>query len=371
MDAYILSANAITCLGSGETLWDNLVAGNTGLSSAKYAYPGWYPDKESKVGVIKSIQSTRSRLLQIMESIGEISFPQQIYECQLILGASSLGDLEGPYTGDPFSCFQEYFKTSHLELMPKFRGVISSACSSGTDVVSLAAMMVDKNEYDCIGVIGADCLDAGKLLQHFSLGTQSDNRAMPFDINRDGTSFGEGGGFMIVANSKGIKRLNLEPSAQILGFGMSCDAMYITAPDETGNIPALAIKRALISSKCNPKDIGYINAHASGTKINDQVETIALRKAFGDAIEETAISGTKGAIGHLLGSTGLVELIISSWAISKSTAPGTVGLINKDKDLNIPVIKQGETKSISGKLAISTTFGFGGVNSAVVISKVI
>jgi 3-oxoacyl-[acyl-carrier-protein] synthase II len=266
---------------------------------------------------------------------------------------------------------RHFLEQQKPELAPLFNGVISSACSSGTDALSLAAVLVNQKKYDIIGILAADCLDPGKLLQHFSLGTQDTDCAKPFDVNRRGTSFGEGGGFAMVVNSAGLELLAADHAFRIRGFGMSCDAMHITAPDESGKIPSLAISRALESADCSPKDIACINAHASGTSLNDLVESLALRKVFSDTLDDIVVNGTKGAIGHLLGATGLVEAIISCWSLNKALIPGTVGLSDIDESLDIPAYVGGEAIKISQPIGISTTFGFGGVNSSIVIENII
>lgn len=369
MDAYIVNPNAFTCLGHGNELKENLFNGKCGLTAANSVYPDYFPVNTTKIGAIKGLQHNESRLLQILRAIGNL-IPEQAEHCELIMGASSLGDLEGMFAGDPYGCIQHYLTTYKPKLAPLYKGVISSACSSGTDVLSMAALMVDQRKYDVIGVLAVDCLDRGKLLQHVTLGTQGPGSAKPFDAYRNGTSFGEGGGFAIVANANGLNKLNAQQEVyNIRGFGMSCDAQHITAPDETGEIPSLAISRALQAASVSPSDIGYINAHASGTTLNDQVESIAYRKVFGKALDDIGVSGTKGAIGHLLGATGLVEAIVTCWSLSARRAPGTVGLTNKDETLNIPAIVGGDVMDISRPVGISTTFGFGGVNSAIVIES--
>lgn len=369
MDAFIVYPNALSCLGYGEELWRRLCAGECGLSEAKDIYPDWFPDNTSKIGAIRGLSQEQSRLGQILKLMDRYVISEHIESCQLILGASSLGDLTGEFAGDPHACMTDFLQNHHPELASRFNGVISSACSSGTDVLSLAAMLVNAGKYDIVGVLAADCLDPGKLLQHFSLGTQSGDCAKPFDARRDGTSFGEGGGFAIVANRQGLQQLPATPAYRIAGFGFSCDAMHITAPDESGEIPSLAMSRALDRALHQPSDIAYINAHASGTPINDQVENLAFSRVFGESLSQIAVSGTKGAIGHLLGSTGLVEAILTCWSLADHSAPGTIGLSNLDGNLSIQPKPGGKSHALKSNLAMSTTFGFGGVNSAIVIES--
>ncbi len=369
MDSYIIYPNALTCLGHGEDLWNNLLNGHCGLIAAKDSFPEWFPDSTSKIGTIRGLRGQDSRLFELLELMGESIIPEEANRCQLILGASSLGDLEGPFTGDPLGCIKSYLECYRPELAPLFKGVISSACSSGTDVLSMASILVDRGKYDIVGILAADCLDRGKLLQHFALGTQGPDRAKPFDLHRSGTSFGEGAAFAIVANSRGLERLSLRPSSRVLGFGMSCDAMHITAPDDSGEIPSQAIAKALKAANASPSDIAYVNAHASGTPINDRVETTAMRKVFGPALNDIVVSGTKGAVGHLLGATGLVEAVVTCWTLSRGIAPGTVGLTEIDDGLELNVASENEPTVISGPIGVSTTFGFGGVNSCVVLTS--
>lgn len=369
MDAYISYPNILTCLGGNTELWQGLLEGESGLITASKAFPDWFEHSKSYIGVLPMIDPSRSRLLQILERLGDSLQPQKISACELIIGASSLGDLSGDFSGDPFGCMQHFLERQFPKLASRFNGVVSSACSSGTDVLSLAATLVHQKKYDIIGVLAADCLEPGKLLQHFALGTQANDRARPFDNNRSGTSFGEGAGFAIVANRRGLAKLDAENIYQILGFGMSCDALNITAPDESGEIPSLALKRALNLAKCSAADIGYINAHASGTLLNDRVEAIAIKKAFDDFGNRIPVSGTKGAIGHLLGAVGLVEAIVACLSIEAHLAPGTVGLKELDQTINLPIVASGNAVSIKKPIAMSTTFGFGGVNSSIIMAK--
>lgn len=369
MNAYISCPGVLTCMGNNNELWQGLLDGKWGLTKAGEVFPEWFEQSESYIGSLIDLEPSGSRLLQILERLSETSISSQINKCDLILGAGSLGDLEGQFAGDPYGCMKHFIQRKYPEVASRFRGVVSSACSSGTDVISLAATLVHQKKYNIIGVLAADCLEPGKLLQHFALGTQTTNRARPFDINRSGTSFGEGGGFVIVANAEGIAQLNSDKIYQVLGFGMSCDALNITAPDESGEIPSLALKRALESAKCSASDIGYVNAHASGTLLNDQVESIAMRKIFGEQVSNIPVSGTKGAIGHLLGAVGLVEAIVACWSVDEGVAPGTIGLENIDEKLALSIVKPGEKRKLVAPLAMSTTFGFGGVNSSIIVTR--
>ncbi len=374
MNAYIANPKIITCLGNNQETWNGLIEGRSGLTPAEQAYPEWFEGNCSKVGILKEIDnSAPSRLTQIIKKIDANCIDQSALNlCDIVIGASSLGDLTGPFEGDPYGCIKQYLSKNHQGISEKFKTVITSACSSGTDVISMASSLVDSGTHDIVGVLAADCLDPGKILQHITLGTQARDQARPFDESRSGTSFGEGGGFALVVNQTGLTKLQKAFSNNvhyysIKGFGMSCDAKHITAPDETGEIPALAIQRAINSANIKCDDIGYINAHASGTPINDTVESVAINKVFKSSLDNTCVGGSKGAIGHLLGATGFVEAVICCIALDYKTAPGTVGLTSKDKKIQLPVSASGIPAKFKQHIAMSITFGFGGVNSAIAL----
>lgn len=368
-ECYIAFADASTTLGHGEALWRAVLAGQSGLIPAQRAFPSHGFPAQTHVGALEALPE-HQRLPSLFERFRETIIPAAARSCDFLVGASSLGDLTGPFAGQP----ERFLRARLGDLFPQLTAerivVVSSACSSGTDALAVASALVTSGTAQVVGVLAFDSLEAGKLLQHIALGTQSPDRARPFDANRSGTSFGEGGAFAIVGGGDGLHRLGLAPIARIAGFGMSCDALDITAPDPTGRWPAMAIQRALASAGQVAGRIGYINAHGSGTPLNDRIEAMALREAFGARLDEIPVSSTKGAVGHLLGATGLVEIVFATWAIRDGICPGNAGLENLDPEIALQVLPA--SKAVGGGLsaALSVTFGFGGVNSAIVLEKI-
>lgn len=232
----------------------------------------------------------------------------------------------------------------------------------------MAAHAIQTGLADIVGVIGFDSLEAGKLLQHIALGTQSVDRARPFDVIRSGTSFAEACGVMILASPKGLEKLRCRPIGQISGFGMSADAHDIAAPHPEGLYAARAISAALNGVDLNA--LGYINAHGSGTLLNDRAESLALARALGDYTPYAQIGGTKGALGHSLGATGIVEAVVTLNAMTQGIYPQTTGLSDVDPTVGIPVLQRTQKGRPSHRYGLSATFGFGGVNSAVLMELI-
>lgn len=369
MESFVVFADALTCLGSGKQLWHQLINGRCGLSPASEVFPEWFKDNQTMIGTLGNISEEMPRLPVILNRLAEEIWPPFFEECDLVIAGSSLGDLSGQNAGHPDRALQEFLSQTSPTMASKLR-VVSSACSSGTDVLSLASLLVNGGDADVVAVMAVDSLDPGKLAQHVALKTQSPTRARPFDKQRNGTSFGEGGAVMMVANRRGLDKLQVTPLAKVAGVGFSCDALDITLPDETGWWPSKALLRALEILEPGTTEIGYINAHGSGTLANDRMEAKALALAFGDQLQNSLISSTKGAVGHLLGATGLVEAVFTVWSLLHQEVPSTVGLELLDEELVLPVVPEGSAVPRKLLAALSATFGFGGVNSAVVFTMV-
>lgn len=351
---YAVCGEVITVLGSKNSFWQALCEGKSGLRPACEAFPDWFADKQNAVGAL-SIEESESRLEVISDRLLAM-LEDRIFD--RIYAATSLGDLIGKWAGYPqhvlTSCLQKW------EVQGSIR-IISSACSSGSDALSLGYLAVCAKQADLVLVLAVDSLCPAKLAHHIALGTQSPTRARPFDLVRDGTSFGEGGAFLILANEKGLSRLKKLPQAEVIGVGFSCDGYDITVPDPSGQWAARAIARC----NCVPE---YINAHGTGTVLNDLAEARALLSACD--LSNCFISSTKGAIGHCLGATGLIEAIVCMQVLHTGKIPGTVGLKEVDPILGFTPLIQGRLIEKQLETALSATFGFGGVNSAVSLRKI-
>jgi len=372
MDTYISYANALTVLGSGNILWDSLLKGKSGLVPTQEVYRHCTSSVKSEngyIGAFKEFKNNSERLPDLFSLINKNIIPPEFNLCDMFIGACSLGDINGAYKGVPEYFFREYINEISPRKVNNF--LISNACSSGTDAINSANILIKSGAANIIGVLAFDTLEEGKLLQHYILNTQTKDTARPFDLNRSGTSFGEGAAFVIVANDKGLDKIKADPLVKISGFGASCDAFDITVPDKTGRWASLAITRAMNNARLSPIDISYINAHGSGTLLNDRAESIALKEAFGETIHEIPVSSTKGAIGHTLGATGLIETVIATWALINKKCPPNIGLKEQDPEIGMHILtKQKALPENKLNYTMSITFGFGGVNSVIILGEI-
>lgn len=367
MQISIVHADALTSLGYGQDLLHRLAEGECGLRHAQCVFNNVPSVSQAgMVGTVAGIEGTE-RLPQLFDSAFQHIMPDLIVEADMIIGGCSLGDLTGQDAGNPHAALSRALARQWPgnKSLPAI-SVVSSACSSATDALIMAAHAVQTGLADVVGVIGFDSLEAGKLLQHIALGTQSADRARPFDAARSGTSFAEACGVMILASKEGLAKLQCRPIGQIAGFGMSADAHDIAAPHPDGLYAAQAISAAL--RDIDLTTLGYINAHGSGTLLNDRAESLALTCALGDYTPYASIGGTKGALGHSLGATGIVEAVVTLNALTQGIYPRTTGLSDLDPEIGIPVLQRTQKRHAAHRYGLSATFGFGGVNSAVLMA---
>ncbi len=187
----------------------------------------------------------------------------------------------------------------------------------------------------------------------------------PWDRDRDGFVIAEGGGAIMLEEYEHAKARGAQIYAEFVGFGMSGDAHHITAPPEDGEGARLAMSNAIRDAGLNPGDIQYINAHATSTELGDRAETIAIKRAFGEAAKTVAVSSTKSMTGHLLGAAGVVEAIFSILAIRDSVLPPTINLENPDPECDLDYVP-GTARQAPVRVALSNSFGFGGTNGSLV-----
>jgi 3-oxoacyl-(acyl-carrier-protein) synthase len=190
----------------------------------------------------------------------------------------------------------------------------------------------------------------------------------PFDKNRDGLVMGEGSAVIVLETESRAKARGANILAELAGYGSTADAFHVTAPHEQGEGGKAAIRMALASAKANPEDVGYINAHGTGTQLNDQSETRAVKGAFGDLAHKIPISSTKSMTGHMMGATGALEIIFCVLAIRDGILPPTIHYQTPDPECDLDVIpNKAREKKID--LAISNAFGFGGHNAVLAVRR--
>ncbi|MBO33976.1 MAG: beta-ketoacyl-[acyl-carrier-protein] synthase II [Rhodospirillaceae bacterium] len=254
---------------------------------------------------------------------------------------------------------------------------VVTACSSGAHAIGDAARIIIWEDADVMiagGTEAAVCrLGVAGFVQARALSTgfndTPEKASRPWDKDRDGFVIGEGAGIVVLEELEHAKKRGAQIYAEVIGYGMSGDAHHITAPAEDGNGAFRSMKAALNRAQINPEDIDYVNAHGTSTPLGDEIELGAIKKIFGDAAYDMAMSSTKSSIGHLLGAAGAVEAIFTSLAIKNSIVPPTLNLDNPSEgcDLNLVAHTAQERKV---RVALSNSFGFGGTNASLVLTEV-
>jgi 3-oxoacyl-[acyl-carrier-protein] synthase-1 len=236
--------------------------------------------------------------------------------------------------------------------------VVSSACSSSAKVLGNAARMIAAGICDAAVVGGVDSLCLMTLYGFHSLGLTSAGPCRPYDLDRDGISIGEGGGFAL------LEKANRAESGAVLllGVGESSDAYHMSTPHPEGLGARIAMQQALDSAGLEPSDIDYVNLHGTATKSNDASEDKAVFEVFGRG---TPCSSTKGATGHLLGAAGITEAIISILAIEHGLMPGSANTRNVDPALKSNYLLENRQGKVTR--ALTNSFGFGGSNCSLVL----
>ncbi len=254
---------------------------------------------------------------------------------------------------------------------------VSSACASGAHAIGEAFRNILYGGSDMQITGGAEAALTPIGLASFcaakSLSTRNDDpkaASRPFDKDRDGFVLAEGAGIVVLEEYEHAKARNANIYAEMLSYAATDDGYHITAPLEDGGGAAKAMRIAMNNAGIDPEKIDYINAHGTGTQLNDLAESAAIKSVFNEHAYKLSVSSTKSCLGHSLGATGAVELLICSKAITESTIPPTINLENQDPrcDLNIDYTpNKPNQKQIN--YALSNSLGFGGHNACLIIRK--
>lgn len=193
--------------------------------------------------------------------------------------------------------------------------------------------------------------------------------SIPFDARRSGFVMGEGAAVLVLESESHAKARGAQILAEVAGYGASSDAYHITSPDPEGTGAAMAMTRAIEDAGLTPADVDYINAHGTSTPLNEKYETIAIKKAFGDAAYKVHISSTKSMTGHMLGAAAAAEAVASVMAIREGVIPPTIGYCEPDPDCDLDITPN-QAVEAPVRVAISNSLGFGGHNATVLFKKV-
>ena len=251
---------------------------------------------------------------------------------------------------------------------------IITACATGVDAIGTAYRSIKHGYTDAAIAGGSEAaitrMGVGGFANMTALTTSSDPDAasLPFDARRGGFVIGEGAGALILEEYERAVSRGAKIYAEVVGYGATCDAHHITAPSPEGETSARAISDACREAGYS-SGLVYINAHGTGTPLNDAAETKAIKKAFGGDTQNVLVSSTKSMTGHMLGAAGAVESIVAVLALTKGVLPPTVGLMEPDPECDLDYIPL-KAREASPELSLSVSLGFGGHNACVAFRKV-
>ncbi len=252
---------------------------------------------------------------------------------------------------------------------------IVSACSTGAHAIGEATEIIKRGEADFMIAGGSEApvvpISVAGFNSMTALSTRNDEpekASRPFDAHRDGFVMGEGAGVVILEELEAALQRGATIYAEVTGYGSTDDANHIVQPEETGEGAARAMVLAMERAGLSAGEVDYINAHGTSTGLNEKAETAAIKRAFGDMAYEVSISSTKSMTGHLLGAAGAVEAIICAKAINESIIPPTINYEFPDPDCDLNVTPN-VAKKKTVKHAMSNSFGFGGHNVSLILSK--
>lgn len=251
----------------------------------------------------------------------------------------------------------------------------ATACTTGAHAIGDSFRIIQRGDADvmiCGGSEAPVCpMGIGGFAAMRALSTRNDEperASRPFDKMRDGFVVGEGAGILILEELERAKRRGAPIIAEVVGYGMTGDAYHITAPCEDGDGAYRVMRAALADAGIEPSQVDYINAHGTSTELNDKIETLAIKRCFGDHAYKLAVSSTKSMVGHLLGGAGGLELGVTALAIRDQIAPPTINYEHPDPDCDLDYVPN-QARPMRIEYALSNSFGFGGTNGSVLLKR--
>ena len=245
--------------------------------------------------------------------------------------------------------------------------IISNACASGTSAIGEAWEMIRRGHADRVLTGGYDALSQMVFSGFDALQTLSPTSCRPFDARRDGLALGEGAAVLTLETLESARKRGAEILGEIIGYGASMDRHHLTQPHPEGEAAYHSMQLACASAKVDPQDIDYINAHGTGTPLNDQSEAKAINRWAGSYASQLPVSSTKAGIGHLLGGAGSVEAAVCVMCLREQWLPPELALEALDPVCSFRVVSRPEDASV--KTLLSNSFGFGGVNATLILRR--
>jgi 3-oxoacyl-[acyl-carrier-protein] synthase II len=250
-----------------------------------------------------------------------------------------------------------------------------TACSASAHAIGDAFEIIARGDADTMIAGGSEAAITpmgiggfGALRALSTRNDQPERASRPFDKDRDGFIVGEGSGVLILEELEQARRRGAKVYAELVGYGMSADAYHITAPSEDGDGAFRVMRAAMSRARVEPGQVGYINAHGTSTEHGDKIETVAIKRAFGEHAKRVAVSSTKSMTGHLLGAAGGLEAGITALAVHHQVVPPTINLDCADPECDLDYVPNVK-RSMAVQYALSNSFGFGGTNAALLFKR--
>ncbi|WEK56228.1 MAG: beta-ketoacyl-ACP synthase II [Candidatus Cohnella colombiensis] len=403
----VTGMGVITSLGCDlPTLWNNLLAGKSGVSQIEAFDTTEYTTKiaaeiknfDSSAYIDKKDVRKMDRFVQFGVAasklavedaglkLGENADPERV---GVIVG-SGIGGLgtweeqhtilmeKGPRRVSPFfiPMMIANMASGQVSMVTGAKGpntTAVSACATGTHSIGDSFKMIQRGDAEVMICGGAEAtirpIGMAGFCSMRAMSTRNDEpekASRPFDVDRDGFVMGEGAGVLILEDLEHAIARGARIYGEIIGYGMSGDAYHMTEPDPDG--AARCMSKAIKDAGITPEDVQYINAHGTSTPVGDKSETIAIKKTFGDHAYKLAVSSTKSMTGHLLGAAGGVEAVILGLVLEHGLIPPTANLDNQDPELDLDYVPNVPRKA-DVKVALSNSFGFGGHNATIIMRK--
>ena len=315
-------------------------------------------------GLIISDQNSHRTGVMIGSGIGGITTLNQQFEVMHRRGPDRLSPFVVPM-------LLPNMASGHVSIALQARGpnvAPTSACSSAGDAIGLAAALLRTGEADVMIAGGSEAPVAEMSVAGFhaarALSTHNDEpekASRPFDLQRDGFVMGEGGGVLILERADHALQRDVPVLAEVAGYASRADAYHVTQPTEDGEGAARAMAAAVEQARLDLSEVDYINAHGTSTAINDRVETVAIKRVFGEAAYDIAISSTKSMTGHLMGAAGGIEAVACIRAINEGIIPPTINLASPDPACDLDYVPN-RPRRRDVRVALSNCLGFGGHN---------
>lgn len=404
----VTGLGAVTPLGTGvDTFWPRLAAGDNGIGLITHLDVAEFPTKIA--GEVQDfnaddwLDKKEARRIDrfiafacaaAQMAIDDASFPQDadVREETGVLIGSGIGGLTfmgeqyrrlvegGPGRVSPFLVpyMIPDMASGYVSILHRFKGpntCVVTACATGANSIGDAYHMIKRGDATAMIAGGTEApineIGLAGFCSARAMSTRNDEpekASRPFDAGRDGFVMAEGAGVVVLEDYEFAKARGAKMYAEVVGYGMSGDAFHITQPDPDGDGAFRSMKKALRGAGIEPGQVGYINAHGTSTLYNDRLETVAVKRLFGEKGQAPPISSTKSMVGHMLGAAGAVEALICILAMQDSTLPPTINYENPDPDCDLDYIPN-KSRKADVEYVLSNSFGFGGHNATLVFKK--